>query len=80
MSSHASVIESVARCSAELERLELVVTDAGVLKTAWTMVEDNETTVTINVMNSAASLSALVHNDSQPVQPRHLVDFLSRQL
>jgi len=60
LSSYASVLAFCDRAKAELSRLDAVLSNAGLGKRTWGMTEDNEETITTNVV-SMALLSFLLH-------------------
>ncbi|KAH8884413.1 NAD(P)-binding protein [Thozetella sp. PMI_491] len=49
---HYASVQAFARRAAELDRLDVVIQNAGVFLFEHTMSEDNETTITVNVINS----------------------------
>lgn len=60
MSSYASVIAFAERAKIELPRLDALLANAGMMKNKFTMTEDNEESITTNVV-STALLSFLLH-------------------
>jgi NAD(P)-dependent dehydrogenase (short-subunit alcohol dehydrogenase family) len=52
MGNYKSVQELARRASTELTRLDIVLANAGVAKTKFEMIEDNEATITINVIST----------------------------
>lgn len=52
MASHASVQSFAKKASAELDRIDGLVANAGVMFDAWSIAEIMETSVTVNVINT----------------------------
>lgn len=52
MASHASVQSFAKKASAELDRIDGLVANAGVMLDAWSIAEGMETSVTVNVINT----------------------------
>lgn len=52
MSSYQSVLNFAARASKELERLDVAILNAGVARGKWEMFEEDEATITVNVVST----------------------------
>lgn len=52
LGSYKSVQAFAARCERELERIDIVIENAGIATYAWKMLEDNESTITVNVIST----------------------------
>lgn len=59
MASYASVQKFAARVNSELDRVDIFIANAGVATSTWSLAEDNEKSITINVV-STFLLAALV--------------------
>jgi len=54
LGSYKSVQEFAARCERELERVDVVLENAGIATHDWEIVEDNEATITVSAVRCAA--------------------------
>jgi retinol dehydrogenase-12 len=52
LGSSASVIAFAERCEKELDRLDIVLENAGISTSKFELVEDNESTITVNVIST----------------------------
>lgn len=52
LSSYASVVSFAERCSKNLDRLDAVIENAGISTTAYRLAEENESTITVNVVST----------------------------
>ncbi|KAF9735861.1 hypothetical protein PMIN06_010896 [Paraphaeosphaeria minitans] len=60
MSSYQSVLDFVARASKELQRLDIAILNAGIAKNTWEVFENDESTITVNVVSTFLLALALL--------------------